>query len=252
MQHSAARVPGTRPTGPAPARRSGLIEQVIGELRGRIEDGRWPVGSRIPVEAELAALTGTSRNTVREAVQSLVHAGVLERRQGSGTYVVAASEMAGAVGRQVARARPADVLEVRLALETMAARLAARRRTGEEVARMHQLLRERTEANAAGDREAVVGRDIELHRVIGRAARNPVLVDLYEGLLDALRQNVAENLDAQRLDDQEHQGLVLAIEAQDVERAGREAGAFLDQLLTGALRQDRGRAPGSGRPATSC
>src|SRR4051794_34097626 len=71
------------------ARRSGLIDQVIEQLRGQIESGRWAVGNRIPTEAELAASTGTSRNTVREAVQSLVHAGLLERRQGSGTYVLA-------------------------------------------------------------------------------------------------------------------------------------------------------------------
>src|ERR671933_1644669 len=82
------------------ARRAGLIEQVIDQLREQIVAGTWPIGARIPTEAELAQLTGTSRNTVREAVQSLVHAGLLERRQGSGTYVLAASELAGAVRRR--------------------------------------------------------------------------------------------------------------------------------------------------------
>src|ERR671938_308515 len=84
------------------ARRAGLIEQVIEQLREQITSGQWPVGSRIPTETELSQLTATSRNTVREAVQSLVHAGVLERRQGSGTYVRASSELAGAVSRRVA------------------------------------------------------------------------------------------------------------------------------------------------------
>src|SRR3982751_6481904 len=62
------------------ARRAGLIEQVIDQLREQIVAGTWAIGARIPTEAELAQLTGTSRNTVREAVQSLVHAGLLERR----------------------------------------------------------------------------------------------------------------------------------------------------------------------------
>ena len=86
------------------ARRAGLIEQVIDQLREQIVAGTWAIGARIPTEAELAQLTGTSRNTVREAVQSLVHAGLLERRQGSGTYVLAASEFAGAVSRRIATA----------------------------------------------------------------------------------------------------------------------------------------------------
>src|SRR3982751_587634 len=120
---------------PAPmrtARRAGLIEQVIEQLRAQITSAPWAVGERIPTETELSQLTATSRNTVREAVQSLVHAGLLERRQGSGTYVLASSELAGAVSRRVALASNRDVLEVRRALEVGAARLAAARRTDED------------------------------------------------------------------------------------------------------------------------
>src|ERR687885_2984506 len=94
------------------ARRAGLIEQVIDQLREQIVAGTWAIGARIPTEAELAQLTGTSRNTVREAVQSLVHAGLLERRQGSGTYVLAASELAGAGSPRVPAAPHVHVLGV--------------------------------------------------------------------------------------------------------------------------------------------
>ncbi len=64
------------------ARRTGLIDTAVDELRGRIETEQWPVGTRIPPEPALVDLLGVGRNTVREAVQSLVHAGLLERRQG--------------------------------------------------------------------------------------------------------------------------------------------------------------------------
>src|ERR687886_655800 len=53
------------------ARRAGLIEQVIDQLREQIVAGTWAIGARIPTEAELAQLTGTSRNTVREARRTL-------------------------------------------------------------------------------------------------------------------------------------------------------------------------------------
>lgn len=214
------------------ARRTGLIDQVIEQLRDQITGGAWPIGARIPTEAELAALTGTSRNTVREAVQSLVHAGLLERRQGSGTYVLAASELAGAVSRRVAGAHEQHILEVRRTLEAGAARLAARRRTGEDVARLRTILAERTAANRAGDWERAVDLDVDLHRAIGQAAHNPVLTDLYENFLDALSESVRANFVAQgRIEDTEHVALVDAIEAGDGDAAATEAACYLDVRL---------------------
>src|SRR3954464_2676134 len=127
------------------ARRAGLIEQVIEQLREQISAGTWAIGSRIPTESELPRLLGVGRNTVREAVQSLVHAGLLERRQGSGTYVLSRSELAVTMGRQIADARQRDVVEVRRALEVEAARLAARRRTPVD----SSALRERRDERAA-------------------------------------------------------------------------------------------------------
>jgi DNA-binding FadR family transcriptional regulator len=214
------------------ARRTGLIDQVIDQLRQQIVAGTWAIGHRIPTEAELAQLTGTSRNTVREAVQSLVHAGLLERRQGSGTYVLADNELAGAVSRRVAGARELHVLEVRRALEVGAAQLAARRRTSADVVRMRALIDARNAASDRGDLQGVVENDVSLHRSIGQAAHNPVLVELYEYFLDAVRANVSANtVAAEHQDPLEHVGLVDAIEAGDVDRAGVEAACFLNALL---------------------
>ena len=85
-------------------RRTGLIDGAVDTLRERITAGEWPVGTRIPPEPALATLLGVGRNTVREAVQSLVHAGLLARRQGSGTYVLSTSELTVTLGRQIADA----------------------------------------------------------------------------------------------------------------------------------------------------
>jgi DNA-binding FadR family transcriptional regulator len=214
------------------ARRSGLIDQVIDQLRGQITTGVWAIGSRIPTEAELAQLTGTSRNTVREAVQSLVHAGLLERRQGSGTYVLARSELANAVGRRVATAQSTHILEVRRTLEVGAARLAALRRTDEDVTQMRALLARRTTAVHAGHIEEALGLDVSLHRAIGVAAHNPVLTDLYENFLAALQESVRSNFFAHGgMADTEHVPLIEAIAAGDAEQAAAEAACFLDELL---------------------
>lgn len=213
------------------ARRAGLIDQVIDQLRQQITTGAWAIGARIPTESELASSTGTSRNTVREAVQSLVHAGLLERRQGSGTYVLAASEFAGAVSRRVAGAHRREVLEVRRALEVAAARLAALRRTEDDVRRMRTLIGERNAATAAADTEQVVAKDVELHRLIGQAAHNAILTDLYEHFLGVLGENVRTNYAVQGIDNSEHVELVEAIADGDAERAAAEAACFLDAML---------------------
>jgi DNA-binding FadR family transcriptional regulator len=215
------------------ARRAGLIEQVIDQVRDQILAGTWPIGSRIPTESELAQLTGTSRNTVREAVQSLVHAGLLERRQGSGTYVLAASELAGAVSRRVATAHHVHVLEVRRTLEVGAARLAALHRTADDVARLRGLIAERNAAARRGEVDVQIAADVALHRAIGQAAHNPVLNELYENVVDTLSENVRSNLDLHGgSDETEHVALVDAIDAQDPQRAEVEAAGFLDDLLT--------------------
>src|ERR687898_793025 len=92
-------------------RRSALSDQVIDALRDEITSGAWPVGSRIPTEAALVERLGVARNTVREAVRALAHNGLLDIRQGSGTFVAATSELAGVMGRRFAEAAPDDVAE---------------------------------------------------------------------------------------------------------------------------------------------
>lgn len=215
------------------ARRAGLIDQVIEQLRAQITCGSWAIGHRIPTEAELSQLTGTSRNTVREAVQSLVHAGLLERRQGSGTYVLANSELAGAVSRRLADAPAVHVLEVRRTLEVGAARLAAARRTEEDVRRMRRLLGDRNAALREGRLDEAVALDVSLHRSIGQATHNPVLTDLFDNLLSALQANVRDNVfTSGGLREDEHVSLVAAIVAGDGDHAACEAARFLDRLLS--------------------
>lgn len=61
--------------------------QIHNQLRSNIENGKWHVGQKIPAERELAGEFGVSRMTLRQAIQTLVDEGVLERRVGSGTFV---------------------------------------------------------------------------------------------------------------------------------------------------------------------
>lgn len=131
----------------ATTHRTGLVDQVIEQMRQAISSGEWPVGQRIPAEPDLVGALGVGRNTVREAVRALAHAGVLEVRQGDGTFVRATSELSGAVRRLVGD-ELREVLQVRRALEVEGSRLAALRRTPEELHRLEALLTERDTASA--------------------------------------------------------------------------------------------------------
>lgn len=64
---------------------SQLAEQLVGEIMG----GRYPLGSRLPTEAELCRDTGLARGTVRQALQRIQDTGMISRRPGDGSRVVA-------------------------------------------------------------------------------------------------------------------------------------------------------------------
>ncbi|GAA3503518.1 FadR/GntR family transcriptional regulator [Streptomyces prasinosporus] len=209
-------------------RRSALSEQVITALRAQITSGEWPVGSRIPTEPELVEQLGVARNTVREAVRALAHNGLLDIRQGSGTYVVATSELAGVMHRRFAGADPRHVAELRSALESAAARLAARRRTEKDLRQLDALLRRREEAWESGEAEAFVAADATFHLAVVAASHNDVMTamhaDLGEVLRDWLRDDVGRELTPRtRMD---HGRLVDAIRAGDGETAAEEAAAY--------------------------
>lgn len=216
-------------TRPASTRQT-LVRQVIDELNAQVADGSWPLGTKIPTEPQLVEALGVGRNTVREAVRALVHAGVLECRQGSGTYVISTDELAGAVTRRLSAARTTETVEVRRAFEVEAARLAAGRRTPEDLATLDGALTRREAAWRAGAVADFVAADAALHVAIVAAAHNTMLAGLYASVETAMRATLADAVGTEPHPDRyvDHSRLVEAIRAGDADRAAHEAGAFLE------------------------
>ncbi|MBL1069137.1 FadR/GntR family transcriptional regulator [Streptomyces sp. 7-21] len=209
-------------------RRSALADQVIVQLRQQITSGEWPVGSRIPTEPELVERLGVARNTVREAIRALAHNGLLDIRQGSGTYVAATSELAGVMQRRFAQAQPGDIAEVRRALETAAARLAAERRTEADLEKLRALLRRREEAWDSGEVGRFVEADATFHLAVVAASHNEVLAAVYSDLGSVVRDLLRRDLgNALREEDHlDHGRLVTAIAEGDAATAEREASSY--------------------------
>ncbi|MGW0907597.1 FadR/GntR family transcriptional regulator [Streptomyces sp. NPDC002853] len=208
--------------------RSALSEQVIAELRNQISTGEWPVGSRIPTEPELVEQLGVARNTVREAVRALAHNGLLDIRQGSGTYVVATSELAGVMQRRFAETDPRHIAELRSTLESSAAKLAAQRRTERDLKQLDALLERREAAWASGDAEAFVAADATFHLAVVAASHNDAMTAMYadlgEVMVDWLREDIGEELTPESHMD--HARLVDAIREKDAEAAAKEAAGY--------------------------
>jgi len=218
------------------ARRSGLVEQVIEQLRTSVTSGEWLVGHRIPNESDLVDALGVGRNTVREAVRALAHAGLFEVRQGDGTYVRATSEVSGAL-RRLCNTELRDVLQVRRGLEVEGARLAATRRTDDDIAKLRALLAARDERQVSGSHDEFAGADTEFHCAVLRTSGNAMLIELYLGLIEVITASVAVmNESPVQTEFEDHHRLLDRIIDADADGAAQAAAELFDHLLAGLMR----------------
>ena len=237
-----------------PTRSSTLSAQVARQLEQLITSGEWPVGKRIPAESELVAQLGLCRNTVREALRSLVHTGMLEARVGDGTYVSALSELQTPFVRRVNRARLEDAVELRAVLERSAAGLAARRCDTRQAAQLRKLVAALRAASRSNDRLAFVAADSALHEAILGCARNPLLAEVYEHLGRALKLSTSPELWDQALAAKEidvHEALVEAIATGDGAGAEAAATALVESLRSALLPVARKARPAREQPDRS-
>lgn len=211
-------------------RRGGLVEQVIDALTAPIESGEWPPGHRLPAVTDLAAELEVGRSTVREAVQALAHRGLLDVAQGRGTFVANAPG-AGTWTLRLRRTEALDIYEARRGPEIEAARLAALRRTDDDVAAIEAAIGDRRAARTCGAVGEWAAADLALHRAVVAATHNPVLGRLFDALADGVRDSFThQSADPGSGVDTaaEHDALVAAIVRRDPEAAAAATRGYLD------------------------
>lgn len=204
-------------------KRISLSAQIVAEMERLIRHGQWKVGERIPAEPELTALFGVSRNTVREAVQSLIHAGLLNAKPGDGTYVMGRSRFEVLMQNQLGDSEVGLVLEARLALESSIAALAAQNRTEEDLVKLADALKRRNESQNLTN-------DTNFHIAVARATHNPFLTDLYDEICLFMLKNMLQELpegDAQRQEIDLHNRLYRTLELADSEAARQVTGEIV-------------------------
>jgi len=208
-----------------------LRRAVYHEVQRRIVDGRLQQGERI-YEDQLAHELDVSRNPVREALQALEAEGFVELEPRRGARVAVISE-----------ARANELFEMREALEGMVARLAALRRTSEELLELERVLEAGTAAATSGDVAMLPSLNTDFHRVLGAAAHNSMLAETVERMSQLIEWVYTRRI-TQRgaMSWAEHRRIVEAIAEGDAELAFAEACSHIsnarqayvtDQLTTG-------------------
>ena len=174
----------------APEISKSQTEVVIQGIKEMLTKGELNPRSRLPIEKDLATQLGVSRGSLREGIRALAALGIVETRQGDGTYVTSLDPhtLLGPLRFLADTQQPAnaaDLLAVRRVLESESAALAAKRLTDEELQEMEHLLSRvdvMLTAEEVVDLEAVLRADITFHNMIARACGNPPLAALVESL----------------------------------------------------------------------
>ena len=165
-----------------------ISDQVAERILDWIARGELEPGQRLPGERQLAEQLAVSRVSVRAALQKLKTQGFLTAVQGGGTRVVSsAGAMDGALTEMVRFKHDNlfDLVEIRIQLETWAARRAAERATPEQVAAIGRVVA----AMTAPDRDRTAD-DMDFHMAIARAAGSPVYLHILTTIRETLGQMV--------------------------------------------------------------
>lgn len=237
------RTPSPSPVARSP--RDGTLALTLqSALAARIRKGAYAVGQRLPTEAAIGQEFGVSRTVVREAVSRLQAEGRVVTRHGIGTFV---AEPANGAHFHVNAQELAtltdviDVLELRLAVETEAASLAAQRRKAADLRAMRLALQAFETALASG--QPAVEHDLAFHMAIARATGNQrfesLMAALGEGAIPRARLPTPGSPGSPAATEPgylagihaEHRDILHAIQAQDPAAAARAMRAHIQQSL---------------------
>lgn len=173
-----------------PIRPKKISEEIVEQIKSLISEGHLKPGERIPSERDLSEMLGVSRPSVREALMVLEAMGLVESRQGGGTYVksLTATTLSDPLATMV-DGNPnllQALLEVRMGLESWSAYLAASRISTEELQQLEDLIKEMERQSSKGGWDPAL--DARFHYVITGATHNTLqlhVLDTIRGLWHA-------------------------------------------------------------------
>jgi GntR family transcriptional repressor for pyruvate dehydrogenase complex len=179
-----------------PIRPKRISDQVFDQLRELIFRGEFKAGEQILTERELSEAFGVSRTSVRDAINKLVVMGLLEQKQGQGTFVRSPDDKEQSILATMVESQDAsitDLLEVRMGLECNAAAMAATRAVEKDIQFMEKSIEEMHKEVASG--RLGTEADVSFHMAICYATKNPLQVFIMKNFYDFLFTGIKVNLE---------------------------------------------------------
>lgn len=171
-----------------------LSDQVANELQSMISSNKYRIGDKLPVENDLAQMFQVSRITVREAVRKLSIMGILDVRQGDGTFVKCLSPesfMKPLLPMLILNKKNLqDIFEVRMLIECKAAGLAAEHTADAQLSSIHELLDKMDTYALSGELDDYNDCDAQFHYEIAQCSENEVLRTIQGLLFDMIRDAI--------------------------------------------------------------
>jgi GntR family transcriptional repressor for pyruvate dehydrogenase complex len=212
-------------------------DKIIQQLKQLIVSGQLKPGDRLPAERVLAEKLGVGRSYVREAIRKLEFFGLLKTSPQSGTYVSGYSiKMIEGVLTDIINFNKDDfsaLIEARYYMEINAARLAAMRRTDEDLALIRSAVEDYD--SKVNNRQDAIQEDMFIHLRIANATKNSVFESMLLMLLPDIIRNIVEkkicgdNRGIKAMT--EHHEILRAIEEGDAEAAGKAMSRHLDDIF---------------------
>jgi len=221
------------PTTISPVAHAPVYELVVDQLRRAIHIGTYAPGDKLPPERELAKRLEVSRASVREAVRVLEGEGYIETRRGAtgGVIVLDRAQLEEKIGPYIRALLPQmeEIFEFRRAVECAAARLAAERRSEDDLANLEAALKVIEDGLETRRFRAA---DSQFHLGIAEAAGNSWMREAVERARAALWMPVDPHVEHVFGTAQQHHRQILdAIRAHDAEAAERLMAEHLDRTL---------------------
>lgn len=204
---------------------------IVEKIEAFFLNGELKPGDKLPPERELASQFNVSRTSVREALKTLEMNGIIEIRQGGGSFIktsevqVLSDELSTTVV-QAEGNLVYEMLELRRALEVEAASLAAQRATSEDLEKIRQALEQL--AVSSKEVEAGIQADLHFHLQIVQATHNTLLINLVQTLTEHMEDTIRATrghrfMDPSRYEDtfNEHKDIYVAIASGNVSEAKR-------------------------------
>lgn len=237
------------PTAFKPIRSQRAFEEIAEQIRNELVQGRLGVGSRLPSERALAEQFGVSRNTLREALRSLEHAGLLRLQKGAtgGAFITEGNGQVISTGLldmyHLGAIQPSQLTEARIWLESIIVREACLRATARDFETLRANVRDAEAAVTAGDFHRRAEIHLEFHRILARMTGNPIMEIVMDGVLTVLRHyvlSIGEYENAFVLPSRKR--FLKLMEARDVDGAIAEMESSLKKLQRSYLSHARDEA----------